>query len=243
MALKHREKLLVGVMLIGLSLYLLIVVGLGQFNQLTTNLKTIDESKEKTELLISQKAKLQAEVVELKNLSLLPPGIKIMTYANQNQEVRVKELLDTVVNMATENNNKLVRLTPTSVPPLVQPVAPSTNKKKNKKKGKEEPEAPKPVINAHVAGYEIAIRGTYASIDAFLQAMDKYEYVVEFFDTAILNEAGPIRDLSFKRKRGNKRSKSVDVKDFVGEKEFYDASKPVILNAKLRLLLERANTK
>ncbi|MGE0201829.1 MAG: hypothetical protein AB7P76_12800 [Candidatus Melainabacteria bacterium] len=230
MALKAREQMLVGLLLLGGAAYLLFMVGGEQFGKLQTNMTTISSAQGTIESLTTQENTLRSEVTTLKAAGLLPPGIHVRKIPpTESLETLVKDTLDQVVSFASRNNNKLIRLEPTDAPPIVPPPPPPEPTASGAPAPETAEEAPvSPIISV---GYKLALRGTYATIQDFLREVDRNKDLVEVYSVVLINEQGPAR--------GKNGATASGDQDILGKPELFDPSKPIEMNAVLRLVFER----
>lgn len=234
MALKKSEKLLVGGGLIVGGIALFIGLGLPQWDAYSnSNSQVTDLNQQITDLGV-QKDTLNAQIALLEKNTDIPPGIEIKTYTPDTKEATIKELLDQVVGMATQAGNKFISLTPTEAEPILPPAPASKDGKakegdaaKTTEAGaaaaadangeKKEPVLPAPILSTF--GYDLAIRGTYNSIQNFLKLMDDQKALLEISAIRLENEAAS------------------DPAAGGGDK-VTDPSAPIRLTAKLRLALQ-----
>lgn len=229
MALKKSEKLLVGGGLIVGGIALFIGMGLPQWDAYSnSNSQVADLNQQITDLGV-QKDTLNAQIALLEKNTDIPPGIEIKTYTADTKEVTIKELLDQVVGMATQAGNKFISLTPTEAEPILpepkeaekgkgdakatDAAAPATEANGENK----EPVLPDPILSTF--GYDLAIRGTYNSIQNFLKLMDDQKALLEINGIRLENELAS------------------DAASGGGDK-ISDPSAPIRLTAKLRLALQ-----
>ncbi len=234
MALKKREKILIGVMLLAGGIFTLAYFAWPQWEAVSTNQTKLSDTKTATEGLLTQKQALQTEVDRLKKEKNLPLDVVIRRYTPTTRQAVVKEILDEVVNYAAESNNKLISLEPYNATPIVTASQEEEDAKNDKEKSKnkskkgssssknseDNPDEPKP-SPLTVVGYEMSIRGTYDSIQNFLARMEDHKDLIEVSSIDLLNEAGPARKSTTKT-----------------PKAILDPSRPIRLNAKLRLILQ-----
>lgn len=197
MALKKSEKTLVGVALIAGAIALVVSVALPQWDAFLASSGQITTLQQEIEGMNAQKTNLNAQIALLNRNTDIPADILIRTYNESNRAQIIKELLDNVVGLATEANNKFISL----VPREAEPVLPPPQKKDTKTTGAqtaagaatdpakpEEAEVSAPILSTF--GYDLAIRGTYQSVQAFLRAMDTQKELLEISSIQLENEAG-----------------------------------------------------
>lgn len=232
MALKKSEKLLVGGALIAGGIALFIGVGLPQWDAYTSSNTQVTDLNQQITDLGTQKETLNAQIALLEKNTDIPPGIEIKTYTPDNKEAIIKEQLDEVVGLATRAGNKFISLTPTEAEPILPPPK-APEKGKNGEAAanpeatgtadasasgdKKEPVMPDPILSTF--GYDLAVRGTYNSIQNFLKLMDEQRALLEVSGIRLENEAG-----------GDQTASAGD--------KVIDPSAPIRLTAKLRLALQ-----
>jgi hypothetical protein len=217
MALKKSERTLVGVALLmgGLSLFML--VGLPQWDAFSASSGQVTALQEEIKGLEARKTALDAQVSLLMRNTDIPPGIAIRKYNEQNRASIIKELLDHVVNLATDSGNRFISLVPAAATPILPPAAPASASGATANKaagnsattastpsttaasagnttasGADQPDAalPQPVLNTF--GYDLAVRGTYDTLQRFLKSMEGQRELLEITDITLENEAaGP----------------------------------------------------
>lgn len=198
MALKQSEKTLVGVALLAGGLGLFVAVGMPQFDAFTASNNTLTSLKEEMVSLKSQEESLNAQIAILERNTDIPSDIKVKTYTEDNREEIIKQLLDQVVGLATGAGNKFISLIPAEVAPLVaaapvpdsETTPPATETPPPATETTGEPAAPvvpSPVLNTF--GYQLAVRGTYDTIQKFLTAMADQKELLEISAIEVTNEA------------------------------------------------------
>jgi len=123
--------------------------------------------------------------------------------------------LDHVVNLATDAGNKLISLSPVTVPPFLTPkpkpnAAAATNGASTPANAPAAPNAPAlptPGTDDKTAalqqaedsmpalvtkGYELSVRGTYDSLQGFLRAMNQQAMVLDMMNFELDNEAANV---------------------------------------------------
>lgn len=231
MALKKSEKMMVGYGLIAGGIAIVVGLGLPQLDAFNASNTQVNDMNQQIKDLAVQKETLNAQITLLEKNTDIPPGIEIRTYTADNKEQTIKELLDGVVGLATEAGNRFISLTPAEADPVIPPPPPTPDKSKDAAATagttpapatgtgdeKKEPVLPPPIMSTF--GYDLAIRGTYDSIQNFLRAMDAQKELLEISGIRLENEAGS------------------DQVNSSGEK-ITDSSAPIRLTAKLRLAMQ-----
>lgn len=224
---KKSEKTLVGLMMIVGGIALVVGVGLPQWDAFSNNSSRISTLNDEIKGLQVQKENLNATIALLEKNTAIPPGLEIRRYTDQNREEIIKSLLDGVVKLATGAGNRFISLTPSEVAPILAPPPPpkegagtkgatNTNAAASTDPNAA-PAAPPPLLSTF--GYELAIRGTYDSLQGFLRAMDSQKELLELSSITLENEA----------------SKSGKGPDDTADPHF-----PIRLTAKVRLALQPA---
>ena len=226
MALKKREKMLVGVMLVCVAVATVAYVTLPCWDSLSANQQKLTDTKASVQSLTTQKGSLQSELESLKTANNLPPGIDIPRITSKTKEIVIKGILDDVVSNAADSGNKLISLKPYDAPPIIPPPPPPEPNKNNAPAmpgmGTQTQEAPPPPPPLVSVGYELAVRGTYNTIQAFLKRMDNPNQLIEMHGIELENESGPVR---------------VSEGGAPDENAVTDPMYPIKLKAKLRLIL------
>jgi hypothetical protein len=230
MALKKSEKLLIGYAMLGGGIILFAFLGWPQLDVLNTTNEQIHSLEQDFKDLSVQKESLQAQIKLLEKNTDIPPGIIIKTYTPLNKEQVIKEILDEVVGLATGAGNKFISLTPVEATPILQTPKADDSKDKSDDKSKSTDKSasdaasgdenadalPAPLLTTF--GYELAIRGTYDTIQNFLKAMDKQKELLEIGEIKIENE--------------------VATDQAPGPDKIVDPQFPIRLTAKLRLAMQ-----
>jgi len=227
MALKSREKLLVGVMLIAGSIALGVGVALPMLDEANANLANKSALETDIKSLTDTKQMVETLVMKLEQKQHIPKDVVIRQYNAGNLEEMIKAILDQIVGQATAQNNVLVSLKPYQAEPFVPPPAEDETKKQEGSnaaasgdaKKEEEPEPPP----LQTFGYEIVFRGNYNSIYAFLKSLDTSKELVEINSISLNNEREP----------GATAAAALDQVPA-------DPSKPLLLTTKIRLVLKPA---
>lgn len=216
MALKQSEKTLVGIALMAGSIALFVGLGLPQWDAASASQAQIASLEEEVKNLDAQKSNLNAQIVLLQKNTDIPAGIEIRTYNDNNREQIIKEFLDNITNLATDAGNKFISLTPGEAIPIlgVGKDGEATTAKPGDKSATtatstantssattqagttNTPTAgdtsatlqPTPILSTF--GYELAIRGTYDTIQSFLRAMDEQKSLLEISGITLENELG-----------------------------------------------------
>ena len=232
MALKKSEKMMVGYGLIAGGIAIVVGLGLPQLDAFNASNGQVNDMNQQIKDLAVQKETLTAQITLLEKNTDIPPGIDIRTYTADNKEQTIKEMLDGVVGLATEAGNRFISLTPSDADPVIPPPAATADKGKDAATGaaqtpaagatasgddKKDAALPPPIMSTF--GYDLAIRGTYDSIQNFLKAMDGQKELLEISGIRLENEAGN------------------DQVNSSGER-ITDPSAPIRLTAKLRLAMQ-----
>jgi hypothetical protein len=230
MALKKSEKLLVGYGLLGSGVVLFIFLGMPQLDAYNASRAQVETLERELADVNLQKTNLQQEITLLEHNTAIPPGIEIKTYTPATKEQVVKQMLDMVVSMAVDADNKFISLAPVDAEPILAPAkADDKDKDGNKAEGDASggqqtangEKAPPPPPMLTTFGYELAIRGTYDSIQTFLKRMAQQKELME------------INEISLENELTNDQN--------VGADKIVDAKYPIRLTAKLRLALQPVN--
>lgn len=231
MALKEREQKLIGAMLIVGAIAAFVGVGLPNFDTISKSLAKKKELEDENKSLDTQKATLETSVKALQEAARLPNDMQVRQYTAETQQKVVKELLDSVIKYSAKNGNTVVYLKPwADVPKILPPPPPvdTTAAAAAGTPGATTPPAttppPSPADMLTTVGYEFAMRGTYQTIQNFLEAMDEQKEILELNSIQLVNEAGA------DRVGGKGAIPSTDV--------LKDPTKPIRLTVKLRLVLE-----
>lgn len=230
MALKKSEKMMVGYGLIAGGIAIVVGLGLPQLDAFNASNTQVNDMNQQIKDLAVQKETLTAQIALLEKNTDIPPGIDIRTYTADNKEQTIKEMLDGVVSLATEAGNRFISLTPADADPVIPSPAPTADKGKDAAatgtaqssaadadSDKKQSALPPPIMSTF--GYDLAIRGTYDSIQNFLKAMDGQKELLEISGIRLENEAGN------------------DQVNSSGER-ITDPSAPIRLTAKLRLAMQ-----
>lgn len=227
MALKDREKLMVGGMMITGGLALLIGLGLPQFDAVNANLTQKGELETQIKGMEVQQQALHTEIDNLQKRNDLPKDIVIRQFTSQNREQIIKAMVDEIVNLAAHAGNKLISLEPHEVEPLFPPPAPVDPKAAPVDATATDPNAapappPQPLLEAF--GYTMAVRGSYNQVQDFLKSMFSNKELIEVTSIELQNENGVTR--------GGATASTTTVP--------IDYSRPIKLITKMRLVLEPA---
>lgn len=197
MAFKKSEKTLVGVALLVGGFALFMMVTLPQWDAFSANSSQVAALQEEIKELEAQKTSLDAQVSLLTHNTDIPPGIAIRKYNEQNRAQIIKELLDRVVNLATDSGNRFISLAPSETTPILPPASASgkaasgsgaaaTAQPTDAGKG-DSTSLPSPVLNTF--GYDLSVRGTYDTLQRFLKTMDGQRELLEITNITLENEA------------------------------------------------------
>jgi len=205
---KSSEKKLVGIAMIAGGIALVFGLGLPQMDTFNANTTKSTSLKADLEAAQADKLNLNLQISMLEKNIAIPRNIQIKTFSSDNEEEAAKELLDHVVNLATDSGNKFVGLSPAKVDPFLTPPKPKANSTAT---GIAASATPAPPANATsttatdsnspqdasaqaslplliTKGYELTIRGSYASLQAFLRAMDQQLMVMDMLNFDLENE-------------------------------------------------------
>ena len=216
-----RDKIALGLLLFA-GAGILIVVALPIWDSFNANMAKKNQDEAGIASLTEKINSLNTEIQAIQSDVPMPSGVEVRKFKTDSREEVVKDIVDNVVKKATAPGNKLVYLLPFPADPIKPPLTPE--QEQAVKDGKmSEPASPYDTI-----GYDLAVRGTYGSIQDFLSALDNQREIVEVVSIALVNEAGVDRAGT---KPPNFNISGADV--------ILDPSKPIRLTAKLRLILER----
>lgn len=208
MALNQNEKKMVGAALVAGGLAIFVGLGLPQFDAYTagnTQLNTLIDEQKNLQL---EKESLIGQIAILEKNTDIPPDIKVKTYTDDNREVVIKQMLNQVVELATGVGNQFISLSPTEVDPLIstssgapekgdagtpeaqgetpEPQSKSSEATASASEG-EAGASPPPMLNTF--GYQLAIRGTYQTIQNFLKQMAQERELMEITTINVVNES------------------------------------------------------
>lgn len=227
MALKKSEKLLIGYAMLGSGVVLFAFLGWPQLDAFSAAKAEVETLEKELADLNLQKDSLKASITLLEKNTDIPPGIIIKTYTPSTKEQVVKQMLDQVVSMAVDAENKFISLAPIDAAPILPPPEADDKDKDGKKAdanassqpaGKDGKEEPPPAPMMTTFGYELAIRGTYNSVQSFLKSMAELKDLLEITEINLENEIT------------GDQSTSTD--------KIVDSNFPIRLTAKLRLALQ-----
>jgi len=213
---KNSEKQLVGIAILAAGIYVVISFGLPQWDAFTTNNAKAASLRDDLKSTQSQKESLNLQIALLEKNIDIPSDIQVKTFTDDTEAQATKEVLDHVVNLATDAGNKLVSLNPATVPPFLTP-KPKPQNATNASgaataNGASTPATPNtPAVPTAAAttddktaaleqaqdslpplvtkGYELTVRGTYNSLQGFLRSMDKQAMVLDMMNFELENEA------------------------------------------------------
>lgn len=252
---KRNEKIMIGggMILIGLAVFGM--YGMSMWEEFSNNIVTADTLKQEIQVLEQTQQGVQTRIDNLKKGVDLPDNVTIREYTPETRDAVIKLVVDQVVHKATENGNTLISLTPTAVEPIIPaeteeentsaagvnpndpnalaaldnadlgaaPVDPAATGAPVITIGETEKGPPKPTLETF--GYELAVRGTYDSIQAFLKSLANNRELMEMLSIKIENEAGVSRVTA----------------DATSTP--FDPSRPIKLTATIRLVLQSAPIK
>jgi hypothetical protein len=200
----------------------------------------VNALKEEIKNFTAQQDSLKAQVALLRQHTDVPLGVTIRTYNEGNREQIIKALLDHVVNLAMGAGNRFISLKPSDAAPMIPPPAPSASAAKtttttttstttaasattstststtDANAEAEAAVAPPPLTTF---GYDMAIRGSYDTLQRFLRIMGQQKELLEIVSLTLDNEAV----------KGKAASSSAGIPD---------PSRPLKLTAHLRLAIQ-----
>ncbi len=218
MALKQSEKTLVGVAMIAAGIALVVAVGLPQFDAYNASNTELTSLKDEITSLETQKTSLAAQIKILEKNTDIPSDIKVKTFTPDTREQMIKQMLDQAVGLASGTGNIFISLSPVEVAPFpgTAEAAAKDGQSGDAAQGenkdtansdqsesadasagaeasgadgesKEPPPPPAPTLSTF--GYELAVRGTYDTIQKFLQKMTQQKELMEILEMTLENEA------------------------------------------------------
>lgn len=216
MALKQSEKTLVGVAMIAAGIALVVTIGLPQFDAYNASNTELTSLKDEITSLETQKTTLAAQIKILEKNTDIPSDIKVKTFTLDTREQMIKQMLDQAIGLASVSGNVFISLSPVEVDPFPGTAEASAKdgqsgdaaQGENKDKAnsdqsesadasaddsgsdgesKEPPPPPAPTLSTF--GYELAVRGTYDTIQKFLQKMTQQKELMEILEVTLENEA------------------------------------------------------
>ncbi|WP_373533211.1 hypothetical protein [Vampirovibrio sp.] len=233
MALRQNEKTLVGAALVAGGIAIFVGLGLPQFDAYTANTTQFNALSDELKNLQIEKDSLTGQIAILEKNTDIPPDIKVKTFTEDTREVVIKQMLDQVVGLATGAGNKFISLAPAEVDPLIsssatasaegEPAADATNAPADAATPEEgaegEPVAPPPPMLT-TFGYQLAVRGTYNTIQSFLRLMAQEKELMEMTAINVVNESNN--------------------KDTAGATDtLYDPGSPIKLMVTIRLAMQQ----
>jgi len=238
MALKKSEKNLVGIASIAVGGAIIMMVAMPQWDSWNASNNQVNSLKEEIKNFTTQQESLNAQIALLKQHTDVPLGVTIRTYNEGNREQIIKALLDHVVNLAMGAGNRFISLKPSEAAPMIPPPPPSaataktattttttsasttsttsttTSTTQDANAAAEAAVAPPPLTTF---GYDMAIRGSYDTLQRFLRIMGQQKELLEIVSLTLDNEA---------------------LKGKVGSAVTPDPSRPLKLTAHLRLAIQ-----
>ena len=211
---KKSEKTLVGVVAIAGGMALFFLMGLPQWDSFSSKNTQVSLLRDEVKNLETQKTTLDAQVTLLERNTDIPPGIMIRKYNEQTRAQIIKELIDKAVNLSTNAGNRFISLFPADVDAIIPPAAPNTAGTTVTKatattspttpatttttttttatggSDVQQPILPKPVLSTF--GYDLAVRGTYDTLQRFLKTMDVEKELMEITNITLENESSAI---------------------------------------------------
>lgn len=214
MALKQREKMLVGLMMIAGGIGLLVGVALPKFDEFNNFNSQVASLNDEIKNLNVEKTSLDARIALLEKNTAPPPlGVEIRTFTPDNKDEIIKGMLDVVVNMATGAGNKFISLLPlaadasaglpaptpatttnapagtTNTPAAGTTNAPPTGTTATGTTDPNAPPPPPPPPLFEPFQYELSVRGTYDTLQAFLRSLQDQKELMEISSVSLVNEA------------------------------------------------------
>jgi len=211
---KRSETILVGAVLIVGGLGLFAGVGLQQWDKIGEANTQLGDLNNQITALEAQQTGFQAQITALENNTKQPVSVNVRKFNAQNREEVLKAILDEVLRTASGTGNNFISLVPGPPDPPPEPPAKSTTPDDPNKP----PEPPPPVLQRFK--YDLAIRGTFDSLQEFLQLMNTQKELVEVSSIMIENEAGAERAMD------------------PGPDKVYDPFHPLKLSATLAIYLQ-----
>jgi hypothetical protein len=241
MALKKNEKRLVGGVSIAASVAIMMLFAMPQLDAWMAGNNQVNALKEEIKNLGAQQTALQSQISLLERNTDIPAGVTIRTYTEENREQIIKFMLDQVVSLAMGAGNRFISLKPSEVDPMIAPPPPpakgaagavatttttqtpssSTTTVPNTTStsttpGSTDASAPTPVLTTF--GYDLAVRGSYDTLQRFLRIIGQQKELMEIVSMTIDNEAAA--------EKGGGTTKAVD------------PNHPLKLTAHLRLAMQ-----
>jgi hypothetical protein len=226
MRLKQSEKKLIGIALLAGGIAVFVGFGLPQFDAFTANTSQLNTLNDELKNLQLEKDSLTGQIAILEKNTDIPPDIKVKTYTSDNREAVIKQMLNQVVELATGVGNQFISLSPKEVDPLIDtPAAPVKGGTSQAQSGKSETQTskgeavspPSPMLTTF--GYQLAIRGTYETIQNFLKQMAQEKELLEITTINLVNES---------TSKGSTASTAA----------MYDPGAPIKLTATIRLAMQ-----
>lgn len=240
MPLKKSEKQLLGIMMLVGAGAIFMFFGLPAWDTLSKNWTKKDELNGQLKNFTVQEQALTGAIKRLEKQLALPNDVTVRKYTDATLQQNVKDILNRVIEFADNANNTVAYLKPwvevpsiLPPPPPPDPAAAQTAGATTTPTDPNTPPAPPPPPPLTTVGYELAIRGTFASVQEFLTAMDAQKEMVEIYSLQLINESGPARGAGDASSGGGASA---------GQDAILDPAKPIKLIAKLRLVLEPVTT-
>lgn len=191
---KSSERLLIGVVLCMLGMYIVpVFLVMPTWNSVTQTQQTITTTEEQIPVVDTDIARLNAEISRLRKLDNVPEHIKVRKAEGNKTQQEVKAMLDDLVTLANHYNNDLITLQPFNVTPPAPPTPPATDPAPGGEEAATAPE-PAPVPATQAFGYDITIRGTYPAIEQFIAVLSTHPELVEIQSITFQNEGGQLRE-------------------------------------------------
>jgi hypothetical protein len=151
-------------------------IGLGclwpETNHLLENNQSLETLKTEVAALTTQQNNLREQIQRYEQEKQIPPDLIIRTFDENTRAQVLKEMLDKVVNIASNTQNAFISLEPLDdgkaaaapPPPPAAPATPPTDPNA--------PPPPPPAPSLVTYTYNMAIRGSYNDIMRFLAALN-----------------------------------------------------------------------
>ncbi|MEM0952224.1 MAG: hypothetical protein AAGI66_08810 [Cyanobacteria bacterium P01_H01_bin.74] len=204
MALKSSEKNLIGIALIVGGIALFFALGLPQWDEYSAKKNEIETLKIEKQNLENQKTVLGTQIKVLEKQVNTPLGFDVVTYTEPTKAKMIKAMLDHVINLSSQAGNLFIKLS--SVEKTPQEIAQEQAAAQAQLASKQNPDknnllanltsddantAEEPVVlppSLNTFKYQLSVRGSYASIQKFLQLIDSQKALLALSDLTLENE-------------------------------------------------------